>query len=229
MWFSIIAAAIAPGISLLCYFYLKDKYESEPISMVARLFIFGVILVFPTMVLQRALVLGFGENPFAFSFLFSAGMEECLKFFIIYYVIYKHVYFDEPYDGIVYAVALSLGFATMENVIYALLDFSTFSHLLFRAFLPVSAHALFGVIMGYQMGKAKFNPLAEKKYLRRALLLPLIFHGIFDYILLSFKSNWLWLMLPLMIFLWLFSLRLLNKANDRSPFRAVQRDEEAKI
>jgi hypothetical protein len=71
--------------------------------------------------------------------------------------------------------------------------------------------------------------LAEKKYLRRALLLPLIFHGIFDYILLSFKSNWLWLMLPLMIFLWLFSLRLLNKANDRSPFRAVQRDEEAKI
>jgi RsiW-degrading membrane proteinase PrsW (M82 family) len=229
MSWSIILAAVAPGVSLLCYFYLRDKYMSEPISMVARLFIFGVIIVFPTMVIQRALVLGFGENHFAFSFIYSAGIEECIKFFIVYYVIYKHVYFDEPYDGIVYAVALSLGFATMENVIYAVLDFSSFSHLLFRAFLPVSAHALFGVLMGYQLGKAKFNPAKEYKYLRRALLLPLVFHGIFDYILLDFTNTWLWFILPLMFILWFFSLRMLNKANDRSPFRAVQREDEVKI
>jgi RsiW-degrading membrane proteinase PrsW (M82 family) len=229
MWLSIIIAAIAPGFSLLCYFYLRDKYEAEPISMVARLFIFGAILVFPTMVIQRVLVLGFGENPFAFAFIFSAGIEESIKFLIVYYVIYKHVYFDEPYDGIVYAVALSLGFATMENVIYAIIDFSSFSHLLLRAFLPVSAHALFGVLMGYQLGKAKFNPAKERKYLSKALLFPLVFHGVFDYILLDFTNNWLWLMLPLMLILWIFSLRMLNKANDRSPFRAVQRDDEVKI
>jgi RsiW-degrading membrane proteinase PrsW (M82 family) len=226
MWLSIMVAAIAPGISLLCYFYLKDKYESEPISMVARLFIFGALLVFPTMIIQRAFVLGFGENPFVFSFIFSAGMEETIKFIIVYFVIYKHVFFDEPYDGIVYAVALSLGFATVENVIYAWIDFSTFSHLLFRAFLPVSAHALFGVFMGYQMGKAKFNPSKEKTYLWIALTLPILFHGIFDYILLDFKTKWLWLMLPLMLFLWLISLRMLKNANERSPFRAVQREEK---
>jgi protease PrsW len=141
-------------------------------------------------------------------------------------VIYKHVYFDEPYDGIVYAVALSLGFATIENVIYALVDFSTFSGLVFRAFLPVSAHALFGVFMGYQLGKAKFNPAKETKHLRIALFLPLIFHGVFDFILLDFKSTWLWFMLPLMLVLWLFSLRMLKHANERSPFRAVQREEK---
>jgi RsiW-degrading membrane proteinase PrsW (M82 family) len=229
MWLSILIAAIAPGISLLSYFYLKDKYEAEPIPMVARLFIFGALLVFPTMIIQRAFVLGFGENPFIFAFVYSAGMEECIKFIIVYYVIYKHVLFDEPYDGIVYAVALSLGFATVENIIYALVDFASFSHLLFRAFLPVSAHALFGVFMGYQLGKAKFHPAKEKKHLRIALLLPLVFHGIFDYILLAFKTTWLWLMLPLMVFLWFFSLRMLNKANDRSPFRVVQRDEKFKI
>jgi RsiW-degrading membrane proteinase PrsW (M82 family) len=219
-------AAIAPGISLLCYFYLRDKYEAEPFSMVARLFIFGGLLVFPIMVIQRTFVLGFGENPFVFSFVFSAGIEECIKFIIIYFVIYKHVYFDEPYDGIVYAVALSLGFATVENVIYALVDFSTFSHLVFRAFLPVSAHALFGVFMGYQLGKAKFNPAKENKHLFIALLLPLIFHGVFDFILLDFKTVWLWFMLPLMLVLWLFSLKMLNHANERSPFRAVQREEK---
>jgi RsiW-degrading membrane proteinase PrsW (M82 family) len=229
MWLSIMIAAITPGISLLSYFYLKDKYESEPISMVARLFIFGAILVFPMMIIQRAFVLGFGENPFIFSFVYSAGMEECIKFIIVYFVIYKHVFFDEPYDGIVYAVALSLGFATVENVIYALVDYSSFSQLLFRAFLPVSAHALFGVFMGYQLGKAKFHPAKEKKHLSMALLLPLLFHGVFDFILLDFKSTWLWVMLPLMLFLWLFGLRMLNKANERSPFRVVQREEKFKI
>ncbi|MEX2460963.1 MAG: glutamic-type intramembrane protease PrsW [Paenibacillaceae bacterium] len=226
MWLSILIAAIAPGISLLSYFYLRDKYEAEPISMVARLFIFGAILVFPTMIIQRAFVLGFGENPFVFSFIYSAGIEECIKFLIVYFVIYKHVYFDEPYDGIIYAVALSLGFATVENVIYALVDYASFSHLLVRAFLPVSAHALFGVFMGYQLGKAKFNPSKEKKYLRRALLFPLIFHGIFDFILLDFKTSWLWVMLPLMLFLWYFSLNMLNKANERSPLRVVHREEK---
>jgi RsiW-degrading membrane proteinase PrsW (M82 family) len=226
MWLSIVIAAIAPGISLLCYFYLKDKYEAEPISMVARLFIFGAILVFPLMIIQRAFVLGFGENHFVFSFIYSAGIEESIKFIIVYFVIYKHVYFDEPYDGIIYAVALSLGFATVENVIYALVDFSSFSHLLFRAFLPVSAHALFGVFMGYQLGKAKFNPAKERKYLYRALLIPLIFHGIFDFILLDFKASWLWIMLPLMLSLWYIGLKMLKKANERSPFRAVQREDK---
>jgi RsiW-degrading membrane proteinase PrsW (M82 family) len=226
MWLSIMIAAIAPGISLLCYFYLKDKYEAEPIYMVARLFIFGALLVFPTMVIQRAFVLGFGGNPFVFSFIYSAGMEESIKFIIIYFVIYKHVFFDEPYDGIVYAVALSLGFATMENVIYVLIDFSTFSHLLIRAFLPVSAHALFGVFMGYQLGKAKFNPAKEKKYLWIALFIPLLLHGIFDFILLDFKTIWFWFILPLMLFLWLFSIRMLKNANELSPFRAVQREEK---
>jgi RsiW-degrading membrane proteinase PrsW (M82 family) len=83
--------------------------------------------------------------------------------------------------------------------------------------------------MGYQLGKAKFHPGKERKHLRIALLMPLLFHGIFDYILLDFKAAWLWLMLPLMVLLWFFSLRMLNKANDRSPFRVVQREEEFKI
>lgn len=229
MWFSISAAAIAPGIALLCYFYLKDKYEAEPISMVIRLFIFGAFLVFPTMLLQRALELTLGDNPFFYAFILSAGVEECLKWLVVYYVIYKHVYFDEPYDGIVYAVALFLGFATIENLIYSLLNFTTFSGLLFRAFLPVSAQALFGVMMGYQLGKAKFNPVYKKKYLFLSLFLPFLFHGVFDYILLEIKNYWGWLIIALMLFLWARSLHSVSKANDRSPFRGVLREDDVKI
>lgn len=229
MVLSILTAAISPGIALLSYFYLKDRYESEPIGLVIRVFLFGGLLVFPIMMLQRTLAVGFGDNPFVFSFLLSSGIEEFFKWFVIYYVIYKHVEFDEPYDGIVYAVAVSLGFATVENVLYSLLNFSTFGNLIMRALLPVSGHALFGVMMGYHLGRAKFHPSNEKKHLLFSLSLPILYHGLFDYILLNAKSNWLWLMFPLMLFLWIRGLWKVRHANARSPFRAVRREDEIKI
>lgn len=227
---SILAAAIAPGLSLLAYFYLKDRYEAEPVHTVIRMFIMGVLLVFPTMVLQRAFVLGFGENPFLYSFVYSSFLEEFLKWFILYFLIYKHQAFDEPYDGIVYATAVSLGFATMENVMYALLFSPSVSSLVMRALLPVSGHALFGVMMGYHMGKAKFRGgTSERSELIYSLCLPVVYHGVFDYIILDAKPYWMWLMIPLMLFLWRKSLMRMNRANDRSPLRAVIREEEIKI
>lgn len=228
-WLSIVTAAVAPGIALLVYFYLKDRYDTEPIHMVARVFVYGVLLVFPTMVLQRALVLGLGDNPFLFAFGITATVEEFFKWFILYYAIYKHTVFDEPYDSIVYAVSVSLGFATLENVIYALLNPFSFGALLFRAFLPVSGHALFAVLMGYFMGKAKFGDPAKKgRLLLASLAVPVFFHGLFDYILLQTKTGWVWLIVPLMVFLWVRGMGSVNRANAKSPFRAVQ-EEEVKL
>jgi RsiW-degrading membrane proteinase PrsW (M82 family) len=228
-YLSIFMAAVAPGVALLAYFYLKDRYDSEPIHLVVRMFIFGVLVVFPTMVLQRVLVHGFGENPLVFAFLISAGIEEFLKWFLVYFIIYRHTSFDEPYDGIVYAVAVSLGFATLENVIYAFLNYSSFSDLMLRAFLPVSAHAIFGVIMGYHLGRAKFIPGKETKHLFFSLFIPVFWHGSFDYILINYKSNWVWLVVPLMTFLWVRSIWKVNHANNTSPFRALHREEKIKI
>lgn len=229
-WLAVITAAVAPGIALLVYFYLKDMYHSEPIHMVVRVFLYGVLLVFPTMVIQRALVLGIGENSFIFAFGITGFVEEFVKWFIVYYAIYKHTVFDEPYDGIVYAVSVSLGFATLENVIYALLNPFSFSTLLFRAFLPVSGHALFAVIMGYYIGKAKFeDPSQEKLLLFKSLAFPIFWHGLFDYILLQVKTNWIWFILPLMIYLWVRGMGRVNRANAKSPFRAVRREEEINL
>lgn len=226
---SVLAAAIAPGMAFLAYFYLKDRYESEPISTVVRMFVFGALLVFPTMVIQRAFVLAFGENPFLFSFVYSSFLEEFLKWFLVFFVIYKHQDFNEPYDGIVYAAAVSLGYATVENVIYALLGEPSVSSLLMRALLPVSGHAMFGVMMGYHLGRAKFMRSRETRHLTLSLLLPVFYHGVFDYILLDAQRYWLWLMLPLMLFLWGRSMWKLNRANDISPFRGFIREEEVKI
>lgn len=231
LFFSILTAAVAPGIALLTYFYLKDRYEAEPIHMVVKVFLMGVLIVLPVMVIQRGLLLGLGSGPVVFSFAVSAGVEELLKFFVLYHIIYNHTEFDEPYDGIVYAVAVSLGFATLENVLYAVYQPMSVGSLLIRALLPVSGHALFGVTMGYYLGKAKFAGAkkAKRYFLLVAMALPILEHGLYDYIMGSGSTYWAWFIVPLMLYLWIKGLRTINRANARSPFRLVRHEEEIKL
>jgi len=226
---SVLAAAIIPGIALLAYFYWKDRYDAEPITIVVKMFLTGALIVVPIMIVQRSLVIWWGESPFTYSFIISAGVEEFFKWFVLYHIIYNHTEFDEPYDGIVYAVAVSLGFATLENVLYAFLQPATIGSLMMRALLPVSGHALFGVFMGYSLGKAKFSVgRTVKVHLWLALLLPIAWHGVYDYLFLTVPSTWVWLAVPFMFLLWFRGMRMVNSANAVSPFRFLKREEEIK-
>ncbi|KML46195.1 MULTISPECIES: glutamic-type intramembrane protease PrsW [Bacillaceae] len=210
----ILSAGIAPGLALLSYFYLKDQYESEPISMVFKTFLFGALLVFPIMFIQYVLETeGVLQSSLADAFLSSSMLEEFFKWFILFYTIYQHITFDEPYDGIVYGASVSLGFATAENIFY-LIGLGV-EHALGRALLPVSSHALFGVIMGYYIGKGKFSATSTKKWIAFSLLIPFLLHGIYDYILISLK-HWIFIMFPFMIFLWWLGLRKVKKARAHS-------------
>jgi len=226
---SVLAAAVVPGIALLAYFYWKDRYDAEPISMVLKMFLTGALIVLPIMIVQRSLVLWWGESPFTYAFIISATVEEFFKWFVLYHIIYNHTEFDEPYDGIVYAVAVSLGFATLENVLYAFLQPATFGSLFLRALLPVSGHALFGVYMGYSLGKAKFSVgKSIRSHLWMSLLIPIVWHGTYDFLLLTVPSTWLWLAVPFMFLLWFRGMRMVNSANAVSPFRFLKREEEIK-
>jgi RsiW-degrading membrane proteinase PrsW (M82 family) len=104
---------------------------------------------------------------------------------------------------------VSLGFATAENLIYLISNGVEYA--LNRALLPVSSHALFGVIMGYYVSKAKFTLGSKWIWMILSILLPTILHGIYNYILLTQKS-WLTMMLPFMFFLWCFGLKKLQMA-----------------
>jgi len=225
---SIVMAAIAPGISLLAYFYLKDRYDSEPIHLVIKLFILGALIVFPSMALQNVLLAEFGPlHEITFAFTISGGVEEFLKWFVLYHAIFRHDAFDEPYDGIVYSVAISLGFATLENIFYAVFNQMSISAMLVRALLPVSGHALFGVAMGFYLGKAKFDLVKRRSLMFAALFVPIFWHGLFDSIL-TMSQNWIWVMIPFMIFLWLRTMWNVERANDVSPLRVMKRDEKIK-
>lgn len=210
----ILSAGIAPGLALLSYFYLKDQYGQEPLSTVFRTFMFGALLVFPIMFIQYVLdVEQIFQSSLVNAFLSTSMLEEFFKWFILFYVVYQHADFDEPYDGIVYGAAVSLGFATLENIFYLIAH--GLEHAILRALLPVSSHALFGVIMGYYIGKGKFTATSKHKWITLSLFLPFVLHGIYDYILIT-QKNWIIIMLPFMIFLWWLGLRKVKIARAMS-------------
>ncbi|MEH6944598.1 PrsW family glutamic-type intramembrane protease, partial [Bacillus sp. JJ722] len=85
----IVTAGIAPGLALLSYFYLRDYYGTEPVTIVLRTFIFGAVLVFPLMFLQYVLdAEGLIISDFIHSFVITGFLEEFFKWFIIIYTIY---------------------------------------------------------------------------------------------------------------------------------------------
>lgn len=211
--FLIISAAIAPGIALLSYFYMRNEMSTEPRRTLVHAFIYGAIITFPILFLQFVL-----EEEGAFSSLFVSDVaftsiiEEFFKWLIIFVLILRHVEFDDPYDGILYGAAVSLGFATVENVIY-ILSFGLETAFI-RALLPVSSHALFGVVMGYYFGKGKFSQESyQKEYIALALFAPAGLHVMYNSIVML-EEYFLYVMLPFMLFLWWFALRKVKLAHE---------------
>ncbi len=107
-------------------------------------------------------------------------VEEFSKYIIVKYYAQRNKEFNEPFDGIVYAVMVSMGFAALENVLYVFqYGFATG---VTRAFTAVPAHATFGILMGYFMGKAKFSKNKLQLNLL-GLFAATLFHGAYDFFL----------------------------------------------
>ena len=210
--FILLTVAIAPGLALFSYFYLRKEIANEPSRTLFHTFIYGAIMTFPIMFIQHVFE---EENVFSSYFLrdvvFTSGLEEFFKWLILLLAIYRHVEFEDAYDGILYGASVSLGFATVENILY-LFTFGT-DIAFIRALLPVSSHALFGVVMGYYFGRAKFAEESQKrKFLFTALLASFSLHFIYNGIFLI-HNLFLYLIIPFMLFLWWFGLTRVKYAH----------------
>jgi len=220
----LIKLALAPVLILLFYIFIRDKYEKEPVKLLLTGLLLGV--------LSTGMVLGAGsivlplapeENGLALAFfsafISSAGIEEAVKFILLYFLIWRTKEFNEPFDGIVYAVFISLGFAAVENVLYVLDPFlggleTAFS----RAFLAVPGHMLFGVFMGYYMGFAKF----EHKGISALILsfaAPFSAHAVYNLTIELLGAYYLLGLLPLMLFFWRKALKKMYEHLMASPFK----------
>jgi RsiW-degrading membrane proteinase PrsW (M82 family) len=180
--------AVAPVMVIILYIYFQDKYEKEPVGLLILSFISGAIL---SILIVSVLYLFTGHfiplidkfsiwQQFIQAFVVVALSEEFSKYIIIKYFAQKRTAFNEPYDGIIYAVMVSMGFACTENIMYVLAG--GYETAILRAFTAVPAHATFGILMGYFMGKAKFSNNRFKLNMA-GLFLAVLFHGAYDFFL----------------------------------------------
>jgi len=180
----LIALAIAPGFAICLFIFHRDAYNREPKLNLFVSFILGAAIVFPVAFIEIFLN-QIPDNTIAgvalSAFVVVALTEELGKFLVLRFYAYPRKSFDEPLDGIVYGVMIGMGFATLENILY-IQKYGMETGFL-RMFLSVPAHASFGILMGYHVGKAKFDQPNTHRLLLLGLVWAVLFHGLFDFFL----------------------------------------------
>lgn len=220
--FFLLAIALAPGAAIGLYIYWKDKHEREPLGLLVKSFFFGVISTGITLLISWPISRLVPLDPTSLTqqavhaFLLVALIEEFSKFIFVRWVLYPNSNFNEPFDGIVYSVTVSLGFAGLENILYVM-DGGIETAVL-RMFTAVPAHATFGVLMGYFLGKAKFEH-RKSYYAIYALGVATLFHGAYDYFwfIAYVPGIWIGAILSLLIGIFL-SRRAIRIHQQASPF-----------
>jgi len=194
---------IAPSILLLYYFFNSDKYR-EPLSSVLKITFYGVLICLPAVYGNQfaASILGWKVA----SFTGVPIVEEGLKFLIFYKFVCASKEYDEPMDAIVYAVCISLGFATLENIQYVY-NLSAPSEAMLtaiiRGFTAVPAHALFGLTMGLLF--ISYTYIKKSNYnLFLCLFYPAILHGCYNF-LVGYTN--ILLVILFLFFIWKMQLR----------------------
>ena len=173
--------AILPPLVIAFYIYQKDKYDREPKRLIIKSFLFGCISVIPAIILENIYNQSLFSNLFLYVFLGIALVEEGVKYFFLRKYMYNKEEFNEPMDGIVYAVMISLGFATVENIGYVLNHPGQEKNIaIMRMFTAIPLHAVCGVILGYYVGLAKFSE-NSRPLLYKGVFLATLVHALYNY------------------------------------------------
>ena len=189
----LVAAAVVPAVILLYLVYRLDKIEKEPLSLLGKLLMWGAISCIPAAVLEGLMTWALnstysieeGSLLYAFmeGFVVAALVEESLKFLFLYLVTFKNREFNYRFDGVIYAVFMSMGFAILENILYVLSN--GFSVAIMRALLSLPLHATCGVYMGISYGQQKVRSLQQPASMGRVAMaclpMSILIHGFYDF------------------------------------------------
>ena len=231
MKLDLIVLAIAPVATIILWIYLKDKYDKEPIRILTKFFILGIFVSILALYSENILIkinIFTGKMYFFYmSFIVAGLVEEGLKSLVLIPNLLKEKNFNERLDGIIYSVFLSLGFATIENIIYILFEdpTSAFEVGVIRSIISVPAHMMFAVIMGYYISKYKFTKSKPRKIrsLILAIILPILLHGVFDFILMI-QYRWsIIVFIAYIVYLWKITLDKLDEYTNNSRKKFFKR------
>lgn len=216
--------AIAPIVAIIWYIYHKDKYEHEPWSFLLVAYICGLLcaVVVPFITgNMKDVPEEYVDRPLDLiyhAFLLSAFVEETAKFLFLRYFIYYRKVFNEPLDGIIYGVMIGMGFATLENLYFVLEG--GWQTAVLRMFTAIPAHAVFGVVMGYYVGKAKYIRHRNIEYTLKGLLVPIVLHGSYNALLLQERVPYLSLAALLgLIVSFRYVKKMIKEQQEASPFK----------
>lgn len=225
--------AILPGCLIGWFIYKLDKYDKEPLPYLITSFLLGMLGTYPPLKFQQW-ISQYSLQPedtlgdlLFFSFVVVALSEELVKFIILRVYAFPKNAFNEPLDGIVYAVMIGMGFATLENIIYA--HVYGIETILIRAFTAVPAHGIFAVIMGYFAGLAKFRSKSfdTGMLLLTGLIVSIIAHGLYNFFIIQKYHEWLILLTCSIIFLsMMLTYRLILKQRSNSPLFPEKQSKE---
>ena len=219
---TLLLVSLVPGLLWVAFFYYQDKYEPEPKHLVIRSFIFGAMAVIPAIMVEmpfRGVTQAGPQNLLLLALvtILVVGLaEESFKLLAVRLAAYESPAFNEVMDGIVYSVSSGLGFAALENLLYASAFGATVGAV--RAFVTCLAHASFSGISGYYLGKAKFHPEAAVALVARGLSIAVILHGLYDFLIIGrILPAWSAVFLVVAVYKYLAS--KVAKAQASSPFK----------
>lgn len=233
----LLAAAVLPAVFLLSRVYKMDAIEKEPWPLLRKLLLFGALSGIPAAFVE-SLLTGFIQGVLtegsilynlAAGFIVAALVEEGFKFFFLYKFTFKSPDFNYRFDGVVYAVFVSMGFAILENILYVFQG--GLSVAVTRALLALPLHAACGVYMGIPYGQQKvsslYAPATFGAVARACLPAPVLIHGFYDFCAFSVESMpfFIIVFLVFVIAVFIFTLKQLKKSSrEDQPVQEVTID-----
>jgi RsiW-degrading membrane proteinase PrsW (M82 family) len=215
----VLPIAFAPGIFWMWYFYRKGIYRPEPRRLIIRTFAAGMAVTIPAAVAEWLLLpealLDITEMSWTMVGVAAVVgvVEELVKFLAVRWVSYR--FFDEPLDGIIYAAAAALGFASVENVVYV--SSLGWQVIILRGPLSTLAHVVFAGLWGYPLAKRRMGQ-AGIGLVAIGLVGGMALHAAFNFFL--FTESWPAFMSIILFFVGLaWLLRTTRRAQVASPFK----------
>ena len=183
--------ALLPAAVLFAYTWWVDRYKKEPPAQLAKGFLYGILSAFAAVFLASVFEwTGLDVDPgpddsvgmhMRHAFFAAAIPEESVKLMMIWFLLRKNPFFDERLDGIVYAVSVGLGFASIENVLYLMLEEESVAATgIMRGLFAVPGHFCYAVIMGYFYSRYHFGEISPRKAVLCVWALPVLLHGLYD-------------------------------------------------
>ena len=186
----VILTAIAPVAIVIWYIYRKDRKQPEPTKLLIKAFIYGILSALLTLVIVIPFeaISEFANDEVSnigsaiFNAFFMAAIPEEVAKLVMLWPLWKNTpYFDEHFDGIVYAVCIGMGFAAIENVLYLFDNYESWISVgIARALFAVPGHFLDAVIMGFYYSLWHFRIVRNWQTCALILVGPILALGIYD-------------------------------------------------